>query len=97
MKRRERQRRADRTESRHEERKRQAAHPWPGFGKRRKETDRGVKEEVLNSFFIQGNAAAIVAVARNEKDAELKRVAVSKLSIMHSKEATDYLMEILQK
>jgi hypothetical protein len=62
-----------------------------------KESDRGVKEEVLNSYFLQGNAAAIVAIARNEKDPELKRTAVSKLSIMHSKEATDYLMEILQK
>jgi hypothetical protein len=62
-----------------------------------KEADRGVKEEVLNSFFLQGNAAAIVAIARNEKDPELKKTAVSKLSIMHSKEATDYLMEILQK
>src|SRR3984893_575304 len=62
-----------------------------------KERDRGVKEEVLNSFFLQGNAAAIVAIARNEKDPELKKTAVSKLSIMHSKEATDYLMEILQK
>src|SRR5260221_4800407 len=62
-----------------------------------KESDRGVKEEVLNSYFLQGNAAAIVAIARNEKDPELKRIAVSKLSIMHSKEATDYLMEILQK
>jgi HEAT repeat protein len=62
-----------------------------------KETDRGVREEVLNSFFLQGNAAAIVAIARNEKDPELKKTAVSKLSIMHSKEATDYLMEILQK
>jgi len=62
-----------------------------------KENDRGVKEEVLNSYFLQGNAAAIVAIARNEKDPELKRTAVSKLSIMHSKEATDYLMEILQK
>ncbi|MCU1241356.1 MAG: hypothetical protein JWO71_2082 [Candidatus Acidoferrum typicum] len=62
-----------------------------------KESDRGVKEEVLNSFFLQGNAAAIVAIARNEKDPELKRTAVSKLSIMQSKEATDYLMEILQK
>jgi hypothetical protein len=62
-----------------------------------KETDRGIKEEVLNAYFIQGNAAAIVAIARNEKDPELKRTAVSKLSIMHSKEATDYLMEILQK
>ncbi|HXN53072.1 MAG TPA: HEAT repeat domain-containing protein [Candidatus Acidoferrum sp.] len=62
-----------------------------------KETDRGIREEVLNSFFLQGNAAAIVAIARGEKDPELKRTAVSKLSIMHSKEATDYLMEILQK
>jgi hypothetical protein len=62
-----------------------------------KETERGIKEEVLNAYFIQGNAAAIVAIARTEKDPELKRTAVSKLSIMHSKEATDYLMEILQK
>jgi hypothetical protein len=62
-----------------------------------KESDRGIKEEVLNAYFIQNNAAAIVAIARSEKDPELKRTAVSKLSIMHSKEATDYLMEILQK
>jgi HEAT repeat protein len=62
-----------------------------------KESDQGVKEEVLNSFFLQNNAGAIVAIARNEKDVELKRYAVSKLSIMHSKEATEYLMEILQK
>ena len=62
-----------------------------------KESDRGVKEEVLNAYFLQGNAAAIVAIARNEKDPQLKKTAVSKLSIMHSKEATDYLMELLQK
>ena len=62
-----------------------------------KETDRGVKEEVLNAFFLQGNAAAIVAIARSEKDPQLKKTAVSKLSIMHSKEATDYLMELLEK
>jgi hypothetical protein len=62
-----------------------------------KESDRGIKEEVLNAYFIQGNAAGIVAIARSEKDPELRKTAVSKLSIMHSKEATDYLMEILQK
>ena len=62
-----------------------------------KETDRGLKEDVLNSFFLQGNAAALVAIARNEKDPELKKTAVSKLSLMQSKEATDYLMELLQK
>jgi hypothetical protein len=62
-----------------------------------KETDRAAKEEVLNAYFLQNNAAALVAIARAEKDPELKKTAVSKLALMHSKEATDYLMEILQK
>lgn len=62
-----------------------------------KETDRGLKEEVLNAYFLQGNASAIVAIARNEKDPELRRTAVQKLSLMHSKDATDFLMELLQK
>jgi len=62
-----------------------------------KETDRENKEAVLNALFIQGNAHALVAIARAEKDPELKRTAVSKLSIMNSKEGNDYLMEILQK
>ena len=62
-----------------------------------KETDHEVKAEVLNAYFLQGNAKALVAVARSEKDVELKKTAVSKLTLMHSKEGTDYLMELLQK
>ena len=62
-----------------------------------KETDRDVRREVLNAYFIQGNAAGLVSIARNEKDPELKKEAVSKLALMHDKAATDYLMEILQK
>jgi len=62
-----------------------------------KETDREVREEVLNAFFLQGNASALVAIARSEKDPELKKTAVQKLSLMHSKEGTEYLMELLQK
>jgi HEAT repeat protein len=62
-----------------------------------KETDRESKEAVLDSLFIQGNAHALVAIARAEKDPELKKAAVSKLALMHSKEGSDYLMEILQK
>jgi hypothetical protein len=62
-----------------------------------KETDREVREEVLNAFFLQDNASALVAIARAEKDPELKKTAVQKLSLMHSKEGTDYLMELLQK
>ncbi|MHB8503417.1 MAG: HEAT repeat domain-containing protein [Candidatus Acidiferrales bacterium] len=62
-----------------------------------KETDRENKEAVLNAFFIQGNAHALVTIARGEKDPELKKTAVSKLALMNSKEGNDYLMEILQK
>jgi hypothetical protein len=62
-----------------------------------KETDRENKEAVLNALFIQGNAHALVTIARGEKDPQLKKAAVSKLAIMNSKEGNDYLMEILQK
>lgn len=62
-----------------------------------KETDRETREEVLNAFFLQGNASALVAVARGEKDPELKKTAVQKLSLMNSKEGTEFLMELLQK
>jgi hypothetical protein len=36
-------------------------------------------------------------VARTEKDPELRKKAVEKLSLMGSKEANEYLMELLQK
>jgi hypothetical protein len=62
-----------------------------------KETDRSLKEEVLNAYFLQGNAKALVAIAKSEKDPELKKVAVQKLSLMGSKEGNDYLMELLEK
>src|SRR6267143_1960279 len=62
-----------------------------------KETDRGVKEEILNAYFIGGDAKGLIAVARAEKDPELKKKAVEKLSLMGSKEANEYLMELIQK
>jgi HEAT repeats len=62
-----------------------------------KETNRDNKEAVLNALFIQGNAHALVTIARGEKDPELKKAAVSKLALMNSKEGNDYLMELLQK
>jgi hypothetical protein len=62
-----------------------------------KETDHAIKEEVLNAYFISGNARGLVAVAKSEKDVELKKRAVEKLSLMNSKEGSDYLMELLNK
>ena len=61
-----------------------------------KETDRGVKEEIMNAYFIGGNAGALVAIAKSEKDPELKKVAVSKLALMNSKEGNEYMMELLK-
>jgi HEAT repeat protein len=62
-----------------------------------KETDPQLRREILNALFVQGNAPAIIDVARKETDPNLKKEAVQKLSIMHSKEATDFLMELLNK
>lgn len=62
-----------------------------------KETDVSLKKDVLNSLFIQGNATAIIEIAKKETDPGLKREAIQKLSIMHSKEGTDYLLDILNK
>lgn len=62
-----------------------------------KESDRAVKEEILNAYFIGGDAKGLIAAARTEKDPQLKKKAVEKLSLMGSKEATEYLMELLEK
>lgn len=62
-----------------------------------RETDRSLKEEVLNAYFLEGNSTALVAIAKSEKDPELRKKAVEKLSLIGDKTATDYMMEILQK
>ena len=51
----------------------------------------------INAFFIQGNAHALVVLAKNEKDPELKKQIISKLALTGSKEAADYLMEFLKE
>ena len=55
-----------------------------------------VRKAVVNALFLQNNARALVDLARAEKNPDMKKEIVSKLSIMKSKEATDYLMELLK-
>jgi HEAT repeat protein len=55
-----------------------------------------VRKTVVNALFIQNNATALVTLARAEKNPEMKKEIVSRLSNMHSKEAADYLMELLK-
>lgn len=62
-----------------------------------REKDAAIKREIINAFFLQGNAEQLVAIARKETDPEMRKALVSRLSQMRSKVALDYLMEILQK
>jgi len=61
------------------------------------ETDLDNKKAIINALFVQGNASAMVEIARKETDLNLKKFVVNQLAVMHSKEATDYMMEILSK
>jgi HEAT repeat protein len=58
--------------------------------------DPAVKRAVLEAYFIQGNVKGLIEIARQEQDPALRRAAVEKLSLMGSKEATDYMLELLK-
>ncbi|HMF94883.1 MAG TPA: HEAT repeat domain-containing protein, partial [Vicinamibacterales bacterium] len=60
------------------------------------DTSADVRKAVVNALFLQSNASALVTLARAERNPEMKKEIVSKLSLMKSKEATDYLMELLK-
>lgn len=62
-----------------------------------KSSDEESKKAVADALFVAGDVHDLVALARNEKDAEAKKNIVGKLAVMHSKEATDYMLEILNK
>ncbi|MEO7274077.1 MAG: HEAT repeat domain-containing protein, partial [Vicinamibacterales bacterium] len=61
------------------------------------EKELAVRKNVVNALFIQGNATALVAIARKEADPELKKTVVQKLSMMQGKVVTDYMQELLSK
>jgi len=60
------------------------------------ESDAGLRGEIVNALFIQGNAKAMVELARKETNPEMKKTIVSKLSIMGSRDATEYMLELLK-
>jgi HEAT repeat protein len=57
-----------------------------------------IKKEAINALFLQNNGKVLVELARAEKDPQLKRDMVQKMSIMggKSKEVADFLMELLK-
>jgi tetratricopeptide (TPR) repeat protein len=60
------------------------------------DTSTDVRKAVVSALFIQNNAKALVDLARAEKNLDMKKEIVSKLSLMKSKEATDYMLELLK-
>jgi tetratricopeptide (TPR) repeat protein len=61
------------------------------------ETDPENKKSIINALFIQGNATALVEIARKETDLNTKKLIVNQLAHMNSKEGSDYLLELLNK
>jgi len=61
------------------------------------EKELDMRKEILQALFLQQNAKGLVDIAKKESDPELKKHAVQKLSLMNSKEGTEYLMELLNK
>jgi hypothetical protein len=59
--------------------------------------DPRIREAAINGLFVSGAAHELVELAKKETDPEMKRRLVSKLSIMNSKEATDYFIQLLEK
>jgi hypothetical protein len=55
-----------------------------------------MRNAVLEALFLQQNGKALVNLARSEKDPEMKKEIAKKLALVHSKEATDYMMELLK-
>jgi tetratricopeptide (TPR) repeat protein len=60
------------------------------------DTRADVRKAIINARFIQQNAAMLVALARAEKDTPMKLEIVQKLSTMKSKEASEYMLELLK-
>jgi HEAT repeat protein len=59
--------------------------------------DPSIRRQIIQALFVQSNARALVDLAKKETDPALKKEIVSKLSLMRSKDAIEYLMEILNK
>ncbi|HEY3175286.1 MAG TPA: HEAT repeat domain-containing protein [Candidatus Polarisedimenticolia bacterium] len=61
------------------------------------EKDTEVRMAVIDALMIQGNDRALIGIARKETNPQLKKEAIERLGTMGSKEATEFLLEILNK
>ena len=62
----------------------------------RSDSNHDIRKAILQALFLQGNGKALVDLARSEKDPEMKAEIVKQMSLVHSREVTDYMMEVLK-
>ena len=55
------------------------------------------KRAAVEALFISDNAHALIQLANAEKDPSLRRAIIDKLAVMGNKEASDYMIEILNR
>lgn len=55
-----------------------------------------VRRAILKALFLQGNGKALVDLAKSEKDPERRAEIVKQMSLVQSKEVTDYMLEVLK-
>jgi hypothetical protein len=55
------------------------------------------KEAVIQALFLQNNARALIDLAKKEKNQQLRKAALKKLSIMNDEEALQYMLQILEE
>jgi hypothetical protein len=55
------------------------------------------REAVIDALFMAGDANSLVEMARKETNPTLRKAAVERLSLMKSKVAKDFLMELINK
>ena len=63
----------------------------------RGQTDQETREAVIEAFFVQNNAKALIDIAKTEKNREVRGEALQKLSVMNNKEAQDFLLQFLKE
>lgn len=61
------------------------------------ESDIDIKTKVIEGLFLMGDVDALIDIARKEKNRDLRRAAIEKLTLINSEEATEFMLELLDK
>jgi hypothetical protein len=56
-----------------------------------------MKEAALEGLFVDDDAKDLIALAKSETNPQMRRQIIEKLAVMDSREAKEYMLEILNK